>query len=138
MYLERIKNKLGSTHAKISTGKSKTVKRLARKKGGCIKRSKHVMGGNVPSDVSGDTMYAMGGDELARKKGGSVKRSKRAMGGITPAPYAAKLAPTAAKLGHKKGKRIKREKHYIGAMLGALSAASAIPGIIDLVKKIKH
>ena len=114
MYLERIKNKLGSTNSKISTGNSKTVKKLARKKGGSVKRSKHATGGDV---------Y-----------------------GITPSPAAVKLSPTfrsrsTAKLGydnHKKGKRVKREHHFLGAMLGALSAASAIPGIIDLVKKIKR
>lgn len=135
MYLERIKSKLGSTHAKISTGKSKTVKRLSRKKGGSIKRSKHVMGGNVPSDTSGNTMYAMGSNvpELSRKKGGSIKRAKRVMGGITPSPAAAKLAAVSAPK-HKKGKRVKREHHFLGAMLGA---ASAIPGIIDLVNRIK-
>ncbi len=131
MYLERIKNKLGSTHAKISTGKSKTVKRLSRKKGGSIKRSKHAMGGDVPDNM----MYAMpvDGSELSRKKGGCIKRAKRVIGGITPSPAAAKLAVVSSPK-HKKGKRVKRERHFLGAMLGA---ASAIPSIIDLVNRIK-
>jgi hypothetical protein len=106
MYLEHIKSKLGSTNAKVPTGKSESVTRLKRKKGGCIKRTKHAMGG-------------MGG-----------------MDGITPFHSVMTPAPSAGKFGgHKKGKRVKREPHFIGAMLGAASAIPAIIDLVNRFKK---
>jgi hypothetical protein len=97
MYLEHIKSKLGSANAKIHTGKSEVVKRLHRKKGGCIKRTKHDMGGlAAPSPAY--TGYSN-----------------------TMAP-----APSATKFGHKKGKMVKREHHFLGALLGAASAIPAL------------
>jgi hypothetical protein len=108
MYLEHIKSKLGSANAKIHTGKSEVVKRLHRKKGGCITRTRHDMGGiALPPAYSG----------------------------MTPAPSAGKFgspAPSAGVFGHKKGKRVKREPHFLGTLLGA---ASAIPALIDLFRK---
>lgn len=96
MYLDQIKSKLGSANAKVPTGKSESVTRLKRKKGGCIKRTKHAMGG-------------MGG-----------------MDGITPFHSVMTPAPSAGKFGHKKGKRVKREPHFLGALLGAASAIPAL------------
>lgn len=97
MYLEHIKSKLGSANSKIHTGKSEVVKRLHRKKGGCIKRTKHDMGGPaLPSPAYTGYNNTM-----------------------TP-------APSATKFGHKKGKMVKREHHFLGALLGAASAIPAL------------
>lgn len=105
MYLDHTKSKLGSTNAKIHTGGSELVTRLKRKTGGAVKRTKHASGG-----MSCGSKYSMGGR-------------------MTPSPAASKFSGVA----HKKGHRIKREHHFLGALLGG--AASAIPGIIDLVSR---
>lgn len=126
MYLDHIKNKLGSTNARVHTGKSETVKRLHRKKGGCIKRTKHNMGDVIEDDGS---LSGLERKNFYKKALAEHHHSPFAMGGdISP-------APAAAKYGHKKGKRVKREHHMKGEIL---AAASAIPAIIDLIKRRKH
>lgn len=77
MYLEHIKSKLGSPNAKIHTGRSEIVKRLHRKKGGCIKRTKHDMGGAALPAYSGyNNMMAPAPSaaKFGHKKGKMVKR----------------------------------------------------------------
>jgi hypothetical protein len=80
MYLERIKEKLGSTRASFHTGKSETVKKLARKKGVSVKRSKHAMGGDItPSPAAA---------KYGHKKGKRVKREHHMIGEILGAASA--------------------------------------------------
>lgn len=89
MYLEHTKSKLGSTNAKIHTGKSELVTRLKRKKGGCIKSTKHAMGG-----MDGITPFhsmmtpAPSAGKFGHKKGKRVKREPHFLGAMLGAASA--------------------------------------------------
>lgn len=88
MYLEHIKSKLGSANAKIHTGKSEVVKRLHRKKGGCITRTRHDMGGiALPPAYSGMTP-APSATKFGHKKGKMVKREHHFLGALLGAASA--------------------------------------------------
>jgi hypothetical protein len=84
MYLEHTKSKLGSTNnAKIHTGKSEVVKKLHRKKGGCIKRRGHAMGGITPIMTP-----APAAGKFGHKKGTRVKREHHFLGALLGAASA--------------------------------------------------
>lgn len=90
MYLEHTKSKLGSTNAKIHTGKSELVTRLKRKKGGCIKRTKHAMGGmdGITPFHSVMTPAPSAGKFGGHKKGKMVKREHHFLGALLGAASA--------------------------------------------------
>ncbi len=80
MYLERTKNKLGSANAKIHTGGSEVVKRLHRKTGGSVTRTKHALGGAAMNP----RFASMAPADVASKfkKGKRVKREKHFLGAL--------------------------------------------------------
>ncbi len=117
------------------------------KRGSAVKRKRHGMGGmatmgggcgvmpaGMQQPYSANGMNQMQG--LARKKGGSVRRSRHAEGGMAPS-LATKFASTTrpASVARKTGGGVKREHHFLGALTGLMSAASAIPSIISMIKK---
>ena len=149
MYLESIKNKLGSGKGKVHTGRTESVKRLKRATGGMAAsfhgmnpapvaskmpasqfkkgkrvRSKHAEGDMVPKAVHL-------GNFSARKISRSETPKRLGENG------AGQLKVASRRLGENGAGQLKtakkpEEHHFLGAMLGA---ATAIPALIDLFRK---